>query len=87
MTSIFSGAFSTNDEISTSRIACRARDWLLVGAHCRSVRRAGNFREGELQHVERGLVRVDVYVVSKPIRRFKEPLMEWAAAVLLIDVQ
>jgi hypothetical protein len=68
MTSMFSGAFSTNDEISTSRIACLARDWLLMAAHCRSVWRAGNFREGELQHVVRGLVRVDVYVVSKPIR-------------------
>jgi hypothetical protein len=68
MTSIFSGTFSTNDEILTSRIACRARDWLLMAAHCRSVWRAGNFREGELQHVVRGLVRVDVYVVSKPIR-------------------
>jgi hypothetical protein len=60
MASVFSGAFSTNDEISTSRIACRARDWLLKAAHCRGVRRAGNFREGELQHVVRGLVRVDV---------------------------
>jgi hypothetical protein len=67
MTSIFSGAFSTNDEISTSRMACEARDWLLMAAHCRSVWGAGNFREGELHHV-RGLVRVDVYVVSKPIR-------------------
>ena len=59
----------------------------MMAAHCRSVRRAGNFREGELQHVVGGLVRVDVYVVSKPIRLFKEPLMEWAAAILSIDVQ
>jgi hypothetical protein len=67
MTSIFSGAFSTNDEISTNRMACEAWDWLLMAAHCRSVWGAGNFREGELHHV-RGLMRVDVYVVSKPIR-------------------
>ena len=59
----------------------------MMAAHCRSVWRAGNFREGELQHVVRGLVRVDVYVVSKLIRCFKEPLMEWARVVLLIDVQ
>jgi hypothetical protein len=30
-----------------------------MAAHCRSVWRAGNFREGEFQHVVRGLVRVD----------------------------
>jgi hypothetical protein len=60
MTSVFSSAFSTNDEISTSRIACRARDWLLMTAHYRSVWRAGNFREGELQHVVRGFEQVDV---------------------------
>ena len=35
-----------------------------MSAHCRSVWRAGNFREGELQHVVRGLVRVDVYVAA-----------------------
>jgi hypothetical protein len=68
MTSIVSGAFSTNDEISTGRIACRARDWLLMTAHYRSVWRTGNFREGELQHVVRCLVQVDVYVVSKANR-------------------
>jgi hypothetical protein len=44
---ILDDAFSTNDESSTSRIACRARDWLLMAAHCRSVWRAGNFREGK----------------------------------------
>jgi hypothetical protein len=57
--------FDSKDPLDA--IACRARDWLLMAAHCRSVRRAGNFREGELQRVVRGLVRVDVYVVSKPI--------------------
>ena len=68
MTSIFSGAFSTNDEISSSRMACQARDWRLMAAHCRSIWRAGNFREGDLQHVVRDLAQVDVYVVSKPTR-------------------
>ena len=63
MTSIVSGAFSTNGEISTSRIACRAQVWLLMAAHCRSVWRAANIRDGELRHAVRGLVRVDVYVV------------------------
>jgi hypothetical protein len=33
--------FDSKDPLDA--IACRARDWLLMAAHCRSVRRAGNF--------------------------------------------
>jgi hypothetical protein len=35
-----------------------------MAAHCRSVWRAGNFREGELQHGARAFVRVDVHVAA-----------------------
>ena len=85
MASIFSGAFSTNDEISTSRIACRARDWLWMAAHCRSVWRAGNFSEGELQHVVHGLVRVDVYVAAFSLDGLMEHNTELDTTVCYTD--
>jgi hypothetical protein len=53
--SILGGAFSANGENSTNCLARLTRDWLLIAARGRNARRTGNFREGERQHVMRGM--------------------------------
>jgi hypothetical protein len=52
---ILDDAFSTNGESSTSCLARPTRDWLQIAARGRNARRTGNFREGERQHVVRGM--------------------------------
>jgi hypothetical protein len=52
---ILEDAFSTNGENSTNCLARPTRDWLLIAARGRNARRTGNFREGERQHVVRGM--------------------------------
>ena len=52
---ILDDAFSTNGENSTNCLARPTRDWLLIAARGRNARRTGNFREGERQHVVRGM--------------------------------
>jgi hypothetical protein len=51
---ILDDAFSTNGENATNCLARPTRDWLLK-ARGRNARRTGNFREGERQHVIRGM--------------------------------
>jgi hypothetical protein len=54
-TSILSDAFSTNGENATNCLNRRTWDRLLMPACGRNAGRAGNFREGERQHVMRGM--------------------------------
>jgi Tn3 transposase DDE domain len=56
-----------------------------MAAHCRSVWGAGNFREGELQHVVRGLVRVDVYVAAFSLDGLMEQGTELDTTVCYTD--
>jgi hypothetical protein len=52
---ILDDAFSTNGENLTNCLARPTRDWLLLAARGRNARTTGNFREGERQHVVRGM--------------------------------